>query len=242
VLRVLLSTALLFLLTSAIPSQAEEREQSNDAGRLGLLATVHGLLYGSDVGLGVTYHVSRRLAFRPSVSFGHKEDDTSADTTYEPSSSYVGPSSVLSSSSSSFTQKLGLLYYLGTNPKTSPYLGVAYSHSSSSSRSESLTDTTAFEGTRVFRYVSLADDRRRIGSAFVGVEHSFGKRFRAFGELGVSFGSVRSGSSSESSSRLLVPNGAVFVEEPGTITSASRSRGNVSGSFDSFAGLVVLLN
>jgi hypothetical protein len=167
------SIAVLFSVLAALPALAQEK------GRIGLDAAFNGSAV-----VGVTWHATEHLAFRPTFSYSHSS--TSGDESGSPDlfESPTGLPSTIDDSSSTNGVGLALLYYLRHGDGLSPYLGVGYEHTHTTSTDTRVTMEPPMAADTI---LTMTTDNRANGNrvrAFVGAQHAFGKRFGLFGELG----------------------------------------------------------
>jgi hypothetical protein len=260
--------ALLFVLATGLSAQAEEKAPAaGDAGRWGVNATLHGLIYGGDVSLGVTHHLTDHLALRPSLSFAHhtldadEEHDFRRIPSYEaPPTPTLGPSTSASDHKTEGSAKgAALLWYFQEKEKQGlrPYLGVGYEH-----RASTTTETQRGEFPTYFWYYSSGQpqqatvitthtfierkERTHLGTLFLGAEHAFGRRCRAFTQVGIDYGSVKR--EERRTSTRTDPRDCYYQCYPipegstETNTDASNGRGKIAGSFSGMLGLTFYLN
>jgi hypothetical protein len=256
---------LLFVLAAAVSAQAQPaaKPASGDAGRVGVNATLHGLVYGGDIGVGVTMHLTDHLALRPAFSFTHHTEDREGTHDYESLPSYdsfsrsrLGPETLTSDREADGSAlSVALLWYFAEKQGLRPYVGAGYEHRKSSASETTLVETPTYHyfsydrPPRPAAYESRTlveqEQRHRLGSLFLGAEHAFGRRCRAFAQVGVDYGShardERRVSVSTDPSRCAqcFPPPVVRTSSD---TTTSNGKGRISGSFCGMLGLTFYLN
>jgi hypothetical protein len=145
---------------------------AQEKGQVGLDAA-----FDSGPLIGLTYHVTRWLAIRPAVSYTH----SSTTQLFDPSVPTMAASRDLSSSG--WKGSLSALFFLPKTEGLSPYIGGSYNYAHTSSDSQPVAAPQPYASF----FGQTAADTSNGGSAFLGLQHVFGKRFGLFGEAGVSF-------------------------------------------------------
>src|SRR5262245_17248205 len=172
------------------------RAEAQDKGQLGVDLSVGS---GSSATIGVTYHVSKRLALRPTFAFSH--------STLTNDGVFSAPDGSLNVKSdqttNSFSAGLEALLYLTRRDAFSTYLGGSYQrvHSSVTSDPPQLALPLAQLPPALARFVrdelGLIPQSKRttdndVAALALGVQYAFAKSFSAFGEAGLRYVSGRS--------------------------------------------------
>jgi len=223
---------------------ADEPAPKGDKGRIGLTATVDGSL-----GVGVQYFLTDRLAVRPNFAFDHNSSDATTSTTdSRPVPLPPGPTES-DSHQTRFIESLSLVYYLGKVEEVKPYLGVSYSHTSNTTDAFSTTNQTAslvLPGQRVPTLVpeeldqsTHSDGHGNAGALFFGAQRAFGRRFSAFAQAGVSYGSTTTDQTIDRTMKLVAPNTATLET---TLTTKAHIHSNSTASFTGAVGLIFYFN
>jgi hypothetical protein len=141
--------AVLSVLMIVRPLEAQER------GQVALDASFDG-----SPTVGITWHASDHLAFRPVVGFSEESIDQIAGLPEEPE---------INADTSSFRAGLGVLWALSRTEEMSTYVGASYLYARTSTESS------------LSKYESDGNTLR----AFVGLRRLLGKRLAAYGEAGI---------------------------------------------------------
>lgn len=158
---------LLWIATIALISMNSSFAQ--EKGQLGINFRVN-----SSQSLGLTYHVSNVIAFRPAALFTLTSEERSGlrtvfNTGANPKVGIGG--------------ELTALCYLTTKEKSSPYLGISASYASLGWREKNFIDASHLVVT------ALAKVKEYKIAGLFGIQHSFSRRFSVYGEI--SFGWFR---------------------------------------------------
>jgi hypothetical protein len=163
--------AVFVALVCAAPLAAQEK------GQVGLDLSFHG-----SPAIGVTWHLSKRLALRPSLGF------TRSSMESEDILSWNGMSATVPDESERSSVRYGVatLFYLPAVAETSTYLGASYHRIGASSES----DPTEVEIASGFLSRQPGNDIEESGNsaaAFLGLKRFIGKKVAVYGEAGLGF-------------------------------------------------------
>lgn len=183
------SACLTLLMLSALPAAAQETHE------FGLDFTIGT----SSQTLGATWHVTRRIALRPTFSYSH----TSADSVQTLFASDGDVDATTSSTTESLGAGLEGMVFLTRTQSLSTYLAATYRRVHSSSRTDApqvavpLTQLPPILARQVASYLVFSSSSKSSGNSNAfgpafGLQYEVGKHFSVFAEAGVSFSTATS--------------------------------------------------